>query len=102
MHPEFNPVDAPLNYAENPRLQQLDPPTPLTVEEYIALDLDEEGVKANDVEEDDMLPPSTKRLPGRPRKRRIRHDAEKEIVRPNHCTRCGKAGHSIRTCKERI
>jgi len=54
-------------------------------------------------DEPDVLPPSTRRPPGRPKKRRIRGQLdevrEKRVFK---CKRCGGAGHSRRTCQEAI
>jgi MULE transposase domain/SWIM zinc finger len=52
--------------------------------------------------DDALLPPITRRAPGRPKKRRIRGanesgDCAKRIFR---CSRCQKPGHSRRTCAE--
>ena len=64
------------------------------------LESDEE---LSDSDDDSVLPPSTRRPPGRPKKRRIRSngevDCEKRIFR---CGRCGETGHSKRTCHEPI
>ena len=66
------------------------------------------GTVASDQEESeseeddpDVLPPSTRRPPGRPRKRRIRgkHDDVDRPKRVFKCTRCKGAGHSKRTCR---
>jgi hypothetical protein len=60
---------------------------------------------SDDGSDDDLLPPSTRRAPGRPKKRRIRGATEgddrsrKRIFR---CGRCNKEGHSRRTCEEVI
>ncbi|KAL2525111.1 MuDR family transposase [Abeliophyllum distichum] len=49
----------------------------------------------------DILPPPTKRQPGRPKKRRIRSRGEQ--VRMIRCCRCGKLGnHNKKTCKESL
>lgn len=49
--------------------------------------------------EDSILPPLSKKPPGRPRKKRIRSNGEK--TRPIKCSRCGKIGrHNKKSCKE--
>ena len=50
----------------------------------------------------DVLPPSTRRPPGRPKKRRIRGQHEERPKRSFKCTRCSTNGHSRRTCREAI
>jgi hypothetical protein len=46
-----------------------------------------------------------KRGPGRPRKLRIRQFDEDGVRRPRrgkkHCTRCGKPGHTVISCKSK-
>jgi len=56
-----------------------------------------------------LLPPSTRRGPGAPKKRRFRtevdrFDAEGRVIprRLQHCSRCGGVGHSRPTCNEAI
>lgn len=100
LHPEFVASDAPLEYALNPHLLQLEPPEPLSMEDFMAIEGNDEGEE--EIDDEGMQPPSTKRAPGRPKKRRIRHNIEREIVRIQHCGRCGKVGHSRRTCGESI
>src|SRR5579859_2549922 len=59
---------------------------------------DEESQSQED--DPDVLPPSTRRAPGRPRKRRIR--SQHEVDGPKcvfTCTRCKGTGHSKRTCR---
>lgn len=59
----------------------------------------------NDFEDSDatdVLPPSTRRPPGRPKKRRIRGQHEERPKRAFKCSRCGATGHSRRTCREAI
>jgi hypothetical protein len=53
---------------------------------------------------DSVLPPSTRRQPGRPPKRRIRGglDLEGKPKRIFKCSRCGDPGHSRRTCRKGI
>jgi hypothetical protein len=56
------------------------------------------------VEDDSVLPPSTRRPPGRPPKRRIR-SGQDEVNRPKRqfkCGRCGQNGHARTTCREGI
>jgi hypothetical protein len=61
--------------------------------------------ESNNTDSDEgLLPPHTRRAPGRPKKRRIRSGTEggdrgKRVFR---CGRCGKEGHSRRTCAEPI
>ena len=93
------PSNASLDYALNPHLLQLEPPEPLNMEDFIAM---EAGDDDNEERDEGMQPPSTTRAPGRPMKRRIRHDIEREIVRIQHCGRCRKAEHSRRTYGESI
>jgi len=55
-------------------------------------------------DEDSESEDSTRRPPGRPRKRRIhgQHDEVDRQKRVFRCSRCGEAGHSCRTCREAI
>jgi len=99
LHPDFVTSDAPLEYALNPCLPQLEPLEPLSMEDYITMEAEDDD---NEEKDEGMQPPSTRWAPGRPKKRRIRHDIEREIVRIQHCGRCGKVGHSRRTCGESI
>src|SRR5579859_3624234 len=50
----------------------------------------------------DVLPPTTRRPPGRPKKRRIRGQHEEHPKRAFKCSRCNVTGHSRRTCREAI
>ena len=51
------------------------------------------------VDEADILPPSTKKQPGRPKKCRIR--SRGELIRRIRCGRCGRlGGHNKKICKE--
>ena len=55
--------------------------------------------------EDDLLPPNTRRQPGRPKKRRICGGTEGGDCgarRAFRCSRCGSTGHSRRTCRQPI
>jgi hypothetical protein len=55
--------------------------------------------------EDDLLPPNTRRQPGRPKKRRIRGGTEggdRGARRTFRCSRCGSTGHSRRTCTQPV
>lgn len=61
--------------------------------------------ESDESETEETLPPSTKRPPGRPKKRRIRTRQETSLDKParvQKCTRCRQSGHSKRTCKEAI
>ena len=57
------------------------------------------------VPQETLLPPMYKRGPGRPRKLRIRQFDEDGVRRPRrgkkHCTRCGKPGHTVISCKSK-
>src|SRR5579859_3106260 len=50
----------------------------------------------------DVLPPSTRHPPGRPKNRRIRGQHEQGPKRVYTCTRCHLVGHSKATCMEPI
>lgn len=51
------------------------------------------------VNDDTILPPLSRKPPGRPRKKRIRSNGEN--TRQVKCSRCGNfAGHNKKTCKE--
>ena len=55
--------------------------------------------------EDDVLPPNTRRQPGRPKKRRIRGGTKGGDRGARHafrCSRCGSTGHSRRTCRQPV
>jgi hypothetical protein len=58
----------------------------------------------SELEPDDLvLPPSTRRPPGRPKKRRIRGQLDEvKEKRVFTCSRCKNTGHSRRTCQEAI
>ena len=62
---------------------------------------DDEG---SELEPDDsVLPPSTRRPPGRPRKRRIRGQVDEvKEKRMFTCSRCKNTGHSHRSCQEAV
>ena len=53
----------------------------------------------HDNEESIVLPPSTKRPPGRPPKRCIPSQI-RSLQRIIHCSRCGQAGHNQKKCTE--
>lgn len=59
---------------------------------------------SSESEDDSVLPPSTRRPLGRPKKHRIRgeHDEMKRPKRKFKCSRCGENGHSRKTCHEPI
>ena|SRR5438477_5283231 len=51
---------------------------------------------SDDSSDDGVQPPNTRRLAGRPKKKRIRRIVEDELeTRPFKCGRCGGNGHSI-------
>jgi zinc finger SWIM domain-containing protein 3 len=75
------------------------PLQPLNLDEF------DEFEDISDVDEDSLLPPSTRRPTGRPRKRRIRDAVEKINGAPrrqNRCGRCGDQDHIRRTCSNAI
>jgi len=51
-----------------------------------------------------LLPPKTRRPPGRPKKQRIRgaNEVGGRAKRIHRCGRCGNTGHSRVSCRERI
>ncbi|XP_047250039.1 uncharacterized protein LOC124885839 [Capsicum annuum] len=49
------------------------------------------------VDSDEVLPPTYKRPPGRPKKGRHLKSSE-SLTSSNHCGKCGRAGHNRRTC----
>jgi hypothetical protein len=57
---------------------------------------------SEDSDATDVLPPSTRRPPGRPRKRRIRGQHEERPKRAFKCSRRNATGHLCRTCREAI
>ena len=59
------------------------------------IELDE---SSSESDTDDLLPPTTRRPPGRPKKQRMRSGGEHVGARIQHCGRCGEEGHSKRTC----
>ena len=62
--------------------------------------IQEDGV---DKSEDALLPPSTRRPSGHPKKKRIRSSADEgQPTRSFRCSRCKGLGHSSRTCKAAI
>src|SRR5579859_1750733 len=62
------------------------------------------GESSEDTDSMDLLPPSTHRPTGRPKKRRIRGAAEREgrDKWAFRCSHCKQAGHSVRRCKQPI
>src|SRR5579859_1566069 len=68
-------------------------------------DSDDDIEDISDIDEDTLLPPSTRRPTGRPKKRRIRGAMETNdgVTRcQNRCGRCKAIGHTRRTCREAI
>jgi len=59
-----------------------------------SLDSADESEESDEDEDDSVLPPATRRPPGRPKKRRIRGEHEACEKHPFHCSRCGDVGHS--------
>ncbi|XP_058773017.1 uncharacterized protein LOC131647121 [Vicia villosa] len=59
-----------------------------------------------EVETEELLPPTYKKGPGRPRKLRIRETGEEGARRrlpgvSYRCTRCDKIGHNVKSCKSK-
>ncbi|KAM3200040.1 hypothetical protein P3L10_032400 [Capsicum annuum] len=50
------------------------------------------------VDEEEVLPPLYKRLPGRPKKGRKKKSSETLSSSTNRCGRCGHEGHNRRSC----
>src|SRR5579859_6889505 len=67
---------------------------------------DEDDIEdLSDIDEDPLLPPSTRRPAGRPKKRRIRGPMEDIDGAPRHQNRCGRCrdyGHTRKTGREAI
>ena len=66
---------------------------------------DSESSESSSEDPNVIIPPNTRRPPGRPQKRRIRTQSERErdlntARRVQCCSRCKGTGHSKRTCKE--
>ena len=63
------------------------------------------------VDKEPLLPPPTRRMPGRPRKKRVRDSTETRVVQGNHklvkretsstCGICKSKGHNRRRCPDR-
>ncbi|CAN7110849.1 unnamed protein product, partial [Brassica rapa subsp. narinosa] len=49
-----------------------------------------------------LNPPSTRRPPGRPRKKRFFSRGEMKKIRRRYCSRCKGLGHNRATCKQAI
>lgn len=64
------------------------------------------------VQKEPLLPPPIRRMPGRPKKKRVRDTTETNIVQGNHrllkrgtivtCGICKKEGHNKRTCEKKV
>ena len=90
---------------ENTILHPLNGDYSLPLPQLPITDEDDAGdVSDIDEDEDSLLPPSTRRPAGRPKKHRIRATAESDGCqhRQNRCSRCKGLGHSRRTCREAI
>ena len=55
LHPDFVTSDAPLEYAPNPPLLQLEPPEPLNMEDYIAMEARHDD---NEERDEGLQPPA--------------------------------------------
>jgi len=91
IHPHNDDFNRPLRYTE-----------PVEI-----INNSDDNPDSHESDSDIILPPNTRRPPGRPKKRRIRHRNELEgeigVRRQNQkCSRCKEAGHSKRTCREVI
>jgi len=71
--------------------------------EYVDEALQSDVENQDQDSDDELLPPSTRRPAGRPKKKRIRRTVEDEIpTRTFKCSRCKGEGHSRRTCRAAI
>ncbi|GAA0163763.1 hypothetical protein LIER_19554 [Lithospermum erythrorhizon] len=61
-------------------------------------ELSEEDPNASEAEDIMILPPKLLRLPGRPRKKRVRSEDHCRNKRVVHCSRCNQTGHFRTTC----
>ena len=75
--------------------------SPPTISDSDNSDSDNDS-EAGDSDASDVLSPSTRCPPGRPKKRRIRGQHEERPKRAFKCGRCDATGHSCRTCREVI
>ena len=97
-----NPIIHPLSNEDNPPADPL-PPNIREIDIEDETDSDNSSDES-DESEDDLLPPTVRRQPGRPRK--VRQDKLKKsrgaIKKVQRCGLCRQVGHSGRTCKEPI
>lgn len=68
----------------------------------VGSDDSDDGDLNDDLGNNAMLPPDTRRPAGRPKKKRVRNAIENEKQKILHCTRCTGEGHNRRTCKEPV
>ena len=96
VHPHTIDFAAPLEF---------DPPRPRSHSRSHSTAFSDDDDDGSDSDATVVLPPSTRRPPGRPKKRRIRSRVEimeSGPVKRQKCGRCKAVGHKRRTCREVI